>query len=411
MAFTFLTISTDPHGIGRRLAIPAATLLWAVALGWLTLRPDPAAAEAAAASPWWCLLCGEAGAADFLLNAVLFLPLGALLSGQQRRVTTALLSGLVIALAIEIAQGLWIAGRDPALGDVVANTAGSVAGWIAWSVPIRSGPGRSIACLSLVAFAAQLGVTGWMASAAPDGVRPWRLHNAPDIAGRENYPGLVVAVRLRDSVLYGTGHATTDAPASDLRAAFTWTPSPTADTRRAVLRLVDDRGWLLAAIDSRGKQIIGSIRLRASHFRLRTPTWSVVAPSSATPGDTLGLELSIGHGRAVARLVGHGDTTEHLTRFGAQHGWSLLNPWSPLGGREGWDRWTLGWLCGWGLLLGMAAGIGRGPLPMGALAILALVIATTAFGTPVTPAELAALVVGWVGGVSSGRLRRSPVSA
>ena len=70
---------------------------------------------------------GRRGVGDAILNFLLFVPLGIAIAWNGRPVITAGLSGLVLASLVEIAQTV-LPGRDPALSDIILNTAGAVAG-------------------------------------------------------------------------------------------------------------------------------------------------------------------------------------------------------------------------------------------------------------------------------------------
>ncbi len=107
----------------RRLA-PASI---AAVILLVTLAPSR---DAKLAPLLGCLLCGERGLADFALNVLLFVPLGAALAWAGERGRTALGTGALLSLGIEIAQ-LAIPGRDSSLSDVVSNTIGSLVGWLA----------------------------------------------------------------------------------------------------------------------------------------------------------------------------------------------------------------------------------------------------------------------------------------
>ena len=67
-------ISDD--GVRERLAWGAAALVWAVGLAAVTLTPNGGPVARILS---FCLLCGERGTADAILNVVLFLPLGLLI--------------------------------------------------------------------------------------------------------------------------------------------------------------------------------------------------------------------------------------------------------------------------------------------------------------------------------------------
>lgn len=70
---------------------------------------------------------GRRGVGDAILNFLLFVPLGMAIAWSGRPVIIAGISGLLLASLVEIAQTV-LPGRDPALSDIVLNTAGAVAG-------------------------------------------------------------------------------------------------------------------------------------------------------------------------------------------------------------------------------------------------------------------------------------------
>lgn len=88
----------------------------------------------------FALTFGRRGLADGILNFFLFLPLGISIGWSSRRTVAAGLFGLGVATAIELVQ-MVVPGRDPALSDIVFNSAGTLAGVLiavkrdAWLVP------------------------------------------------------------------------------------------------------------------------------------------------------------------------------------------------------------------------------------------------------------------------------------
>jgi hypothetical protein len=115
-----------------------------------------------------CIVCGERGLADALVNALLFTPLGigfGLIGVGWGR---SLLLGTLLSCAVEGAQ-LFVPGRDPSIGDVAFNSAGAGVGVSLvrtarqWLHPT----GRLAARLSLAAAAATctaFGLTGLLLS-------------------------------------------------------------------------------------------------------------------------------------------------------------------------------------------------------------------------------------------------------
>ncbi len=73
-------------------------------------------------------------------NVVLFAPLGAALRSRGTELRWAVLAGLALSTAVEVAQ-LVVPGRTTSVDDVLLNTLGVVAGYLlAARRPSRSGP-------------------------------------------------------------------------------------------------------------------------------------------------------------------------------------------------------------------------------------------------------------------------------
>jgi VanZ family protein len=109
-----------PPWIGTLLIVLGVAL---VALA--TLWPIPGESHS---EPAWCIVCDEDDIPNFVLNIVLFLPLGAGLRfrGVPPAAALVLLAGLTCG--VEAAQFRLVPGRDASLGDVIANLLGGLAG-------------------------------------------------------------------------------------------------------------------------------------------------------------------------------------------------------------------------------------------------------------------------------------------
>jgi hypothetical protein len=167
------------------------------------------------------------------------------------------------------------------------------------------------------------------------------------------------------------------------------------------------------AVDRRDDRLGATLRTVAGRLRFRTPTWLVPVPPGTRPGDTLNLAITLRAGLVTVTLA-HGDTvTTRRFRYGAQHGWILINPFG--GANDSsitYVRWTLAWLFGWGVLLGLSAAATRRPLVWGTATLVVLLVSTAAAGARASPAELAALALGWWPALLSGRrFLRSPGGA
>jgi VanZ family protein len=134
------------------------SLLWVALVVVLTLVPLEAAEDRPSS---FCVLCREGAVADGLLNAALFLPLGAALSVGGWRSRRALGLGWLLSLAVETAQ-LVIPGRDPSPSDLLFNTLGTALG----IVLVRSAstwwwPGPRVA--NVLTIAGAIGATSILA--------------------------------------------------------------------------------------------------------------------------------------------------------------------------------------------------------------------------------------------------------
>lgn len=109
----------------RRLPLFVLLAAWLAAVMVFTLVPSGSAPPLTLEAVL-CIGCGSRGTADIILNWMLFLPGGALAAiamGQRR----AVIAALCFAIVIETLQ-LGIAGRYPALQDLVLNTLGAWSG-------------------------------------------------------------------------------------------------------------------------------------------------------------------------------------------------------------------------------------------------------------------------------------------
>lgn len=153
-----------------------------------------------------CILCGERWMADLLRNIILFVPLGAMLALVMRgsRWYRAILIAALTSALIELAQ-LAIAGRDPSIGDLLANSLGGIVGAVGvrtrrrWMAPSRTAASR----LSLGAAAGVATVvvaTGllWRPSLPAS---TYFVQWTPDLEHLERYGGRVLASSLGPGAL------------------------------------------------------------------------------------------------------------------------------------------------------------------------------------------------------------------
>jgi VanZ like protein len=129
---------------GRLLAIAGLLLVMGT-----TLIPIPRQAAAAEATSLWCLVCGDYGGGDVVVNLLLFIPLalGLRLLGWSPAAVVA--TGAAISFTVEFLQLALIPGRDASLSDLLTNTLGSGLGAVLGSKLtslLRPARGRPLAC-------------------------------------------------------------------------------------------------------------------------------------------------------------------------------------------------------------------------------------------------------------------------
>ncbi len=152
---------------GRRWRLLAFAGLAAILA--TTLYPIPSAAGIADQTPLLCLVCGENGGTDVILNLLLFTPfaIGLRLSGWSwARVT---LTCAVVSFSVELCQYLWVPGRDASLSDLLTNTTGgSAAAAIAPLLRVALSPGereaRHLFLCGATAWIAFSTFTAWLFS-------------------------------------------------------------------------------------------------------------------------------------------------------------------------------------------------------------------------------------------------------
>ena len=148
----------------RKTGMVIAILGW-IAIASLTLKPHPADAGQVVDLPLTCLVCGESGAQDVVLNVLLFIPLGIGLGLWRLPRSRAIIAVVLTTLCVETIQFAFLAGRDASLSDVMTNSAGGLLGLAAggnWRWLVQPGPrqARSLALLAAALWLATLAGTG-----------------------------------------------------------------------------------------------------------------------------------------------------------------------------------------------------------------------------------------------------------
>jgi len=181
-------------GVGVGAVVIALAL---VAIGMATLVPG----RGPGAEPsFGCIVCGERGLADAIVNVILFVPLGVGFALLGTRLRGAVLGGALASALVEFAQLTVIPGRDPSVGDLLFNTLGTVAGYgVLLLVPIlarlddRTAARLSIAAALDVVLAVAL--TGWLFQPSFPRTAYWGQWT-PNLGHLEWYRGRVRSSRI-----------------------------------------------------------------------------------------------------------------------------------------------------------------------------------------------------------------------
>jgi VanZ family protein len=396
----------------------SATVTTALALAvilMVTLRAEPAQLDRAAETAWHCIVCGEAGVTDVLLNILLFVPFGIGLRAMGLRSWPAALVALLVTLAVESTQAIGLAGRDASVGDVVANTAGGLLGWLLWGArgwiqsPSRWRARSLVAALSVASAAAWL-FTAW--GLQPDGSSrgPWVGQRTRVWRGHDPFPGSLGLATIGDIEI-------PDDPLISrpvLSNGFTLSlllmrqDSTTPDRPVSILRVIDGEGRLQLGVAQRGEDLLVSSRVRASRWRVRTPTWRFEDVMRIPTDVPWSLQWQWQHDGVALRSASTrsgGPSATHAIPFSVGLGWVYVHPFAAAIGRGAFG-WTALWLACWMLPLGWLLRwlTRREAMMWGAVVVACYIGASLVSGLPVQWREVV-VVVGWMG-IGRARLPR-----
>ena len=361
-----------------RAGPPVLLILALGAISWLTLKPIPEQGEATRLTPWTCLFCGAQGTADVLLNIALFVPLGAALAWMGSGRLNSLALGASLSLAIELAQATLVPGRDPALGDVVANAFGTLAGAslaLAWPGVWRpsSSRARRLASAAGVSWLLMTAATGWLVLPAPIPDRPIVLV-APDHPLLQAFAGRVVGVTVNgDGLDAGPLPAAAASRLEPERVQLGAKVVTGALTERVapLVELTSPDSTVWARLAQLGQKGTFAVRLRSTSVRLMTPEVRVhraIPMVGSVPADFRG---SLDKATLIAEVTVDDSTHRHERALTPGLGWALLLPFNyPLDHMGAWPSAV--WLALTLLPFGLWLGRSRLPLPRAIAASIAL---------------------------------------
>ena len=390
---------------------------WALAAGSaaailaLTLFPTNAPATSRLHN---CLLCGERGLADALLNVILFLPLGISLALAGVRMGRATLAGWALSAAVELGQ-LWVVrGRDASMGDLLFNTLGTALGALLvqtagrWMVPRGAALAARLALAAAVLAGAVVALTGVLLQPSFPDAR-YFVQWTPELDGWAQYPGRVVGSAVGDLPLTLDDHPDPEAVRRRFErgdpVAVNVVAGPIVPGLAPILRVVTGDSREIALVSARGADVVARYRQRGADWLLDQP--SIVADDAlraVRPGAPLAIAVRRDGRTHCLEVDGRASCAYTFT---AGHGWGLLMYVLSL---PAWAKRVLdaAWVAALCLLPGLWLRRGRWE-SVAAAAVLAaslVVLPRLVQLGPTGPLEYAGALLGLLVGAGAGRLAR-----
>ena len=372
--------------------------------------------------PSTCFFCGPLGGVDFVLNVVLFVPLGLGLAALVGRTGLVMILALGVTVAIEFLQWRIIPGRDSSLGDVTANALGAATGALlmaalpSW-VRARGALARRLTTASAAVAGGVILLGAWLVVPAvpAHGVAVQVTVERPNL---DSFDGTVVALRLHDSAIHATQRLQPAAllDSNGTVAIETAVTGPAGRTQRqAMIVAIANQVEEALFVGQWGSAAVFRVHTQANTLRLRTLMVRLEgAFGQEAPRDTQLTLTASASPRAI-----HLATSSAAGAVGlafphtAALAWTALLPWD-VALTPGWWPANALWLALIVLPVGYWAAAGggapaRGWWP-GLIPLAAVVAGPLAFGISwPMPGEWAGLVGGIMAGTAAQRLTRAAI--
>ena len=272
----------------RRFGI-AVSVCDALAIAFATLTPS-----SQQDSPHsLCLICGDLGGVDVLLNVLLYMPIGAGLAMAGVRRRNSLLALGVSSLLIEVLQWMVIPGRDGSVGDVVTNSLGAFIGFVVGAhleALLRPRPREArVLVASWMALWIALQATAAYAMQPSPTRRPYYGQLARALGNEQGYPGRILAATLdrkeipdRDIPYSRAVYEALSRPdGAELDVAM---QSPTGPTNRpSIARIADDREEEIIALAAEGRDLVFEEAAHGRHSSRQRTQLAGFAPRHEDP--------------------------------------------------------------------------------------------------------------------------------
>jgi hypothetical protein len=299
----------------------------------LTLGPNARQTGLSAQTPLLCLVCGESGGVDVVLNLLLFLPLSAGLALAGWRWGRIVAACALLSLGIETAQYFLVTGRDASLSDLITNTiSGALGAGLGARLGLLLAPHPALARrLSRSAGAAWLGLVAFtgltMRPWAPDG--PLRNYCSPVYPTGEVFSSTARAMTLNGVALacdqdLQDGEAARRAMRRGEIHLETVADLAPPEGGRQVIHLIRGGDASLVFLAQQDRTAILQVPTAAKALRLFAPVVRLPEGFPATDGGPVTLVGEVRHGRV--RLATSHEGTRRATELALSpsHGWTLV---------------------------------------------------------------------------------------
>lgn len=414
--------------LSAALLVVAALLLVAVP----TLGPTPGAVG----STGICVFCGALGGLDFALNLALFVPLGAAIWNATGSWRQAGVAGFLVSMVIEVLQYRLIAGRDAAVGDVLANGLGSLTGaWIMIGLRARTTtPATALRLAAAVGLLTALLVASVAMLLLPRRTRYTQfVHWSPILVNEPAFLGSLESAELNGRPLH-RGDTLRPSQSFDsitrsyLVKATVRGPVPVAPRSAVIVRVAHNLEETFQ-LTQRGDGVAFRAYSGASRFRLRTLQVGLDDALLRAGSDSEGsvtIEAQSTPERIMLSATRRGEriTSATLPRT-LGLAWAIFLPWNAAIGPDWWlanAAWVAALMFPVSLLTARAQRLARSrptslvrwwPIAVVALTLVAMAPLTGL--SQLRPFEWLAAVVGTFGGIVFDRFLASrftaPVSA
>src|SRR5579863_1644480 len=249
----------------------------------------------------WCVFCGSFGVADFLLNIVLFIPLGWGLRTAGFRRWHIYLFGFLLAVTIETLQNFVISGRESGLNDCISNPLGAIIGvWLADHMRLMFTPdpktGRRLALGAAGAWIALAAVIPWLMGPSLPRTQYWE-QVAADLPNLGKYRGQILSATFNDQP-FQNGRLSDSASAA-MRAQFltghahidiTTIAQPNVGGHMApIISVADGQRQQIFMVACAVHDLIFGVRTRLDYLKFHSPAHrlhgAISCDSVTTPTD------------------------------------------------------------------------------------------------------------------------------